>query len=178
MASDLDILETTLASVEAEIGVKPRRRRKGKRLGKSRRQLVRAQYTKDRGFLLTLGYWDVAKETGDHVHTFIGSPQVPFRPRRLVLNEFGESVQATTGNMRIWQVDEIKIGTDSQFVQGNSLGMPGAAFIPGASEILFKFDSCPVGREIAVTISNVDQTYFEEPTSVITAGMIGHAADR
>lgn len=183
MRTDLDRLSATLDGIEDEIGRRAKRRRRskrGNRIGVSGRKLVRKQYTKDRGFLLSLGFRHAYPDPPGFNVTFIASPQVPVRPRRLVLNDWGELVFSNYGTMRQWVVTEIKIANKSQFVDGGAAPFPASAFVPDASEVLFKFDSCGPGEEILVSLAKVNAPYIisDANNPQLTAGMIVHAADR
>lgn len=178
MPVTLERLDDYLDRIESAIPKAPTREQLAEALDVSPRMLRRVGYTKDRVYLLHLGILRVGKlDPFTGFWTFRAEPQVPFRPWRLVISMWSEMV-AAFGVLNNWLVRDIKVANSSQFVQGSNQGFPASAFLPKASQVLFKFDTCDVGKEITVEMEQIDPANFPDETAVITAGMVGFAADR
>ena len=141
----------------ALVGARRRRRARAKR------RVRRTKYTRDRGLIMGLGSQTIA--TGVTA-PFLGSPQVLFRAKRVIITATG--VSATIDDI---VVEDIKIGKNSQLV--TAAGFPAAGFSPTAFDIGIKFDTASPGIDIVVECTNNDVA-----DAVVTVGMFGYAAER
>lgn len=156
----------------------------GKRARSSGRRLKRIRFTRDRKWLLGFGtafLGHVLESPLPTVYevTLTAKPAVPFRPRRIELSAVSEVFPwATAGDpLGIIWVREVKISGKSQFANSPS-GFPGSAFRGEADDMLVKFDTCPPGNEIAVTLMIDDSDIADVSDFWVTVGMIGFAAGR
>jgi len=69
------------------------------------------------------------------------SPQVPFKPLRLIV----------TGPTN-WLITDIKVGKNSQLAGGS---LTADAFGPGSFDSSIDFDTCNLGAQVSVTVTNI-----------------------
>ena len=135
-----------------------------RRRARAKRMLKRRGYTRDRGLILGLGTQTIgAGVTADH----LASPQVPFRPKRIIITATGTGI--TLDNIN---VEDIKVGKNSQLVTAGPF--PAAGFAATAFDIGIKFDTAVPGIDIVVSLTNL--AAVEDATT--TVGMFGYSAER
>jgi hypothetical protein len=149
MGDDDDIMGDELMG-ELELVGRAAKRRK--------RALRRGGYSRDRGLLLGFGSKDI---TSGDTQDFLANPQVPFRPKRIIIDPATNIA-----------VQDIKVGKNSQLVSANSF--PAVAFQANAFDIGIKFDTAYPGIDITVTLTNNGAG----TATGTTVGMFGFAAER
>jgi hypothetical protein len=141
-----------------------------KSAAKSKRALVRRGYTRDRALFLPFG--SVLLDPNDTPPTdrasILANPQVPFRPRRVIIAASSEVI-ADPINQLI--VNDIKVGKDSQLIASG--GFPAAGFSGPSNEMLFKADTASPGIDITIDLENTNESY----AMTATVGMVGYAAE-
>lgn len=131
----------------------------GARRRRGRRRLVRKGYGSARALLL--GFDPIAMAIGA-TNDFTANPQVPFRPRRIIIG-----ATSIVGLV----VEDIKIGKNSQLV--NAGAFPAIGFAGDTTEQLIKFDTAVPGIDIVITMTNTSGA-----ANTVSAGMFGAAATR
>lgn len=137
-----------------------RRRRPKTRRKRPRAILNRRQFTRERGLVLGFGTQNVGIGV---TQDFTANPQVPFRPKRIVIQ--------STSNLGDFIVEDVRVGKNSQLA--SAAGFPGSAFVNNAFDIGVMFDTAWPGIDIVVTVTNSNAAAQD-----ITVGMFGYAAER
>lgn len=91
---------------------------------------------------LLLGFGPTSLLNGS-TNVFTTQPQLPFRPSRFVIPS------AAVAN---FSINDLKIGKNSQFLSSNSV--PAAVFSELAVGVALGLDTCNVGQQITVSVTN------------------------
>jgi len=136
----------------------------------SGRALVRRGYTRDRALFLSFGSVELdpsATPPTDRA-SILANPQVPFRPRRLIISASSEVIVDPINQL---VVNDIKVGKDSQLIASG--GFPASGFSGPSNEMLFKADTASPGIDITIDLENTNDSY----PMTVTVGMVGYAAE-
>jgi hypothetical protein len=134
---------------------------------RAKRRLARRGYSRDRGMLMSLG--TVAIAVGGGIGNFIAAPQVPFRPKRIIISA---NVAGVAAALDVLVINQINVGKNSQLVAAGDF--PATAFAADAQDIGVKFDTAYPGIDILVQATNNDAANI----MTTTIGMFGYAAER
>lgn len=119
---------------------KPKAKRFVKRPSAPRPKVYQTPLTKRRQY--PVGIDSVANVAAAASGNYSAAPQVPFKPVRFIV----------TGPTN-WLITDIKIGKNSQ--SAASTAMTADAFGPGSFQADLDFDTCNLGAQITVSVTNI-----------------------
>jgi hypothetical protein len=105
-------------------------------------QLVPQQLNEARELLLGFGPFSIAAAA---TAIFFSSPQLPFRPSRLVI----PSYLITAANAL--QINDIKVGKNSQLLSNTPI--PASPFSELAVGVALGLDTCNVGQQVSISVT-------------------------
>lgn len=124
-----------------------------------RRRVVRRGFSRERGLIMGFDRQTIAANT---TTDFTANPQVPFRPRTMI-------VGAT--DLDGLAIEDIKVGKNSQFVTAGAV--PASTFSANATFKDFKFDTAVPGIDVVVTATDLSGV-----ANAVAIAMNGVAAER
>jgi hypothetical protein len=91
---------------------------------------------------------------------FFSSPQLPFRPSRLVIPSY------LINSMTLLQINDIKVGKNSQLLSNTPI--PASPFSELAVGVALGLDTCNVGQQVSISV-----TVLGAATVTFAAALIG-----
>ena len=114
------------------------------RMALAQKSIPVTPYNPTKGRYWPLGFDSVNTIAAGATAIIESSPQVEFRPERLVVPT------SISGNFLI---SDLKVGKNSQFISNDPI--PAESFEPDAADVVLRMDSAKISQVIALTVENI-----------------------